>query len=367
MWYKIHLWLGLISAPIVLFVCITGCIIVFGDEIIELSAGKARYVSEMKDEKVAIEDIVESLKKQFPERRKPFYVVTYKDPQRSIRCNMFEPGKGLRMVYVDPYTGAVLKDDTTINFFYITAHLHNELMLHETGQWIIDIAVLIFLVLIITGMILWWPKSWSKKHVNGAFKIKLKTTWNRINRDLHIVLGFYASCLLLLLCVTGLMIAFKPFAAITQKSFGGDPTQVWEKALPKKDTLAVTSYPLNKAIQATYERYPDKEEVQVYTFLLEKQGYYHMIASDKTGLKSRYAPQYSMFDRYSGEVIEIPEEVVKTENIENVYWSLHMGTYWGIWGKIIVFLGGLVGSTLPVTGFYMWWSRIRKRKISLQV
>jgi len=361
-WFKIHLWLGLITTPIILFVCITGCIIVFGDEIMELTAGDAKYVQEVKSEKIPLEDIILRLKEKFPERRKPFYFVAYRDANRSMRCNMYDPGNGLRMVYVDPYTGDVLKDDSTINFFYITAHLHNSLLLHKVGSWIIDVAVIIFLILIATGMVLWWPKSLDKKHLKRSFKIKFNATWKRLNRDVHIVLGFYASSVLILLCITGLIIAFKPVAAITQKTFGGNISQSWKKTLPKIDSNAV-SYPMNKAIEATFMQYPDKEEAQVYTYLLDKYGYYNIIASDKSGLKSRQSPKYSMYNRYSGEIIEIPNEIIKTKSIENMYWSLHMGTYWGFWGKIIVFLGGLSGSILPVTGFYMWWTRNKKPKL----
>lgn len=359
---KIHFWLGLICAPVLIFVCLTGSVIVFADEIMNISAGDAKYVPEVKASKIPTEQLLKKLNGKFPKRKKPYYIVTYKDSTRSVRCNMYSKKKGLRMVYVDPYTGEVLKDDGTINFFYITAHLHNSLMLRKTGEWIIDISVLIFLILIISGIILWWPKSWQKKHRNAAFKIKLNATWKRLNRDLHIVLGFYASAVLLVLCTTGLIIAFKPFSAFTQNTFGGDPDHSWKKELPKLNSLAPQSYPLNDAIYDALKKHPEKDELQVYTYLLDKEGYYSFTASDHIGLKSAYSPEYNIINRYSGKEINLPDKAIKTERIENMFWSIHMGTYWGIIGKIIVFLGGLIGTSLPVTGIYIWWNRIRNRK-----
>src|SRR5690606_16723176 len=132
----IHLWPSLVSAVILIFVCLTGTIIVYCDEIMELSAGKARFVEEVGSQRLEPDELIERLKAHFPDRGTPGYMVAYKDPNRSVRFNMFSKQEGLRMVYVNPYTGEVLKDDGTIYFFYITAHLHNSLLLHTPGQWI---------------------------------------------------------------------------------------------------------------------------------------------------------------------------------------------------------------------------------------
>ncbi len=363
---KIHLWVGLITTPIIVFICITGCLIVFSDEIMEYSARDARFVPEVKEQKIPMEKILTTLKKSFPERRKPFYIITYKDPARSIRCNMYSPKEGLRMVYIDPYTGNILKDDSTIHFFFVTAHLHATLMLHKTGEWIIDISVILFVLLLISGLILWWPKSWSAKHKNAAFKIKWNANGKRLNHDLHTVMGFYGLAILLILSITGLTIAFKPMNELTQKVFGGDPSASYEKSFPKLDTLnRQTSYPINKVIDATFRKHPDKKEIMLYSYLLDHTGYYKLIAANKIGLKSMYSPEVAFYNRYTGDELTITDKIKKTESIENTYWSLHMGTYWGIFGKIIVFLGGLVGASLPITGFIMWRNRTRKKKIEI--
>ncbi len=359
---KIHLWLGLATAPIIIFICITGCLIVFADEIIEYSAGEAKYVPEIKANKLPMEDILAKLKETFPDGRKPFYIIAYKDSARSVRCNMYSPGEGLRMVYIDPYTGKVLKDDSTIHFFFVTAHLHATLLMHKTGEWIIDIAVLLFVILLITGMVLWWPKSWSKKHRDGAFKVKWNANGKRLNRDLHNVMGFYGIVILLMLSITGLTIAFKPLGALTQKTFGGDPTKSFEKRFPVMDTLNITSsYPINSIMDATFTKYPDKEEVMFYSYLLDRSGYYKLIAASKIGLKSMYNVDVAFYNRYTGEELTLSEKDRNTEIIENTYWSLHMGTYWGILGKIITLIGGLLGASLPITGFIMWRHRTAKK------
>ncbi|WP_373285061.1 hypothetical protein [Parapedobacter defluvii] len=34
----------------------------------------------------------------------------------------------------------------------------------------------------------------------------------------------------------------------------------------------------------------------------------------------------------------------------------------GQWGKFFTFVGGLIATSLPITGFYIWWGRRRKHK-----
>ncbi len=355
----LHLWPGLISAIIVTFVCLTGTIVVYCDEIMELSAGKARFVEEVKPQRLPAEKLIEILKKELPGKRQPSYMVVYKDPKRSVRINMFSREDGLSMVYIDPYSGKILKEDRTIYFFYITAHLHNSLLLGKTGQWIVDIAVIIFLLELITGLILWWPRRWNKPTVQNSFKIKWKAPFKRLNYDLHKVLGFYALAIILVLSCTGLIIAFHPLADATIKAFGGKTGHGDEQNMPdfKENETSVS---LNDAIHFAFEKYPDKKELQLATYKMETSGYYRMKVADRIGLKSAQNPEFMITDRYTGKEITLPEETIIHEKVENWLWSLHMGTWMGQLGKLITFLGGLIATSLPVTGFYIWWGKRRK-------
>ena len=71
-------------------------------------------------------------------------------------------------------------------------------------------ATLVFLVMLISGLILWWPKN--KKATKQRFSIKWNARWRRKNYDLHNVLGFYATWIAIILAVTGLVWGFEWFA-----------------------------------------------------------------------------------------------------------------------------------------------------------
>ncbi|MFC6100482.1 PepSY-associated TM helix domain-containing protein [Olivibacter domesticus] len=357
----IHLWPSLVSAVILIFVCITGTVIVYCDEIMEWSAGNARYVQEIKKERLSVEQLVANLRQEFPDRRNPGYMVSYKDPKRSVRFNMFSKELGLRMVYVDPYTGKVLKDDGTIYFFYITAHLHNSLLLGKTGAWVVDIATIIFLIELITGLVLWWPAKWTKSTRDASFKVKWKAKFKRLNYDLHNVIGFYALSICLILTVTGMIIAFKPFAKFTIEAFGGSASHDWEAQLPAFDASKRPS-DINRTISELFAAHPDKKEAQLETFKIDSAGTLGLRLARTIGLKSADDAHVFFVDRYSGKPVAAPKEAKMHEVVENWYWSLHMGTWMGQVGKLATFIGGLVSTSLPITGFLIWWGRRRKKK-----
>lgn len=356
----LHLWLGIFAGIILVFVALTGTVIVFCDEIIDLSGGNAKYVAQVKPVRLPAEQLISGVKKAFPKRKNPAEITFFKDPKRTVRFRTFDKKKGLSMVYVDPYTGKILKDDNTANFFYIVAHLHASFLWHGPGTWIVDVATVIFLIELISGIILWWPKKWNRHTRDVSFTIKWKARFKRVNYDLHNVLGFYSSLLAIILTVTGLVIAFEPVAKATAAAFGGDATTKWQKKLPKADSTKM-AIPVNQLFEESFRQYPDKKVCQMYTFKIDSAGYYMFTTAQKLGLKSAQSPVITILDKYSGKPIAIPSKSMKGEYIENAVWQLHMGTWMGVLGKVCTFICGLIATSLPITGFIIWWGKGKKK------
>ncbi len=356
----LHLWLGIFAGIVLVFVALTGTVIVYCDEIIEWSAGKARYVEVTGAQKMPVETVIAKLKKEIP-KAKMSEVTAYKDPTRSLRLRAFTKGAGLSFIYVNPYNGKVLKNDATANFFYIMAHLHASLMWHGVGSWIVDIATIIFLIELISGIILWWPKKWNKHTRDASFKIKWKAKAQRVNYDLHNVLGFYSSILALILTLTGLIIAFEPVASTTAKIFGGDIETKWQKSMPKAD-FTKTPMAINTVCEKEFSKFPTQKIATMWVYNLDSSGFYTVTSTTKVGLKSAENAHISLLDKYSGQDLRIPPASLKAEYIENNIWQLHMGTWMGQLGKFVTFFCGLICTSLPITGFLIWWLKGRKKK-----
>lgn len=356
----LHLWPSLVASIIVIFVCLTGTIIVFSDEIIDFANRDVLYVKEVKENRVPAETLIANFKAAFPNRRMPGYMIVYKDPKRSVKFNSYEKGKGLRFVYMDPYTGKVMKDDGTVHFFYVTAHLHNSMLLGKPGQWIIDIATIVFVIGLITGLVLWWPKKWTKKSVKDSFTVRWKARFKRVNYDLHNVLGFYTLALTFVLAITGLIIAFGPMADLTLKVFGGATGHEWEEGLPANDTTKSVAS-IEHVVQRYFKNDPSVKAVQLGTYFLDKRGYYMLSAVSWVGLKNHVGHTY-LVDKHSGEELALDASVSRHFEVENVWWMLHMGTWMGLTSKILTFIAGIIATSLSITGFIIWWGKRKKKK-----
>ncbi|MGY5355913.1 PepSY-associated TM helix domain-containing protein [Wenyingzhuangia sp. IMCC45467] len=354
----LHLWPSLVSGIIIVFVCITGTMIVYTDEIMELSAGDALYVKPQEN-KISHENIFKKLLEVNP-NYKLSEIVFYKNPNRSIRLRVFDlKTHDLMMIYMDPYTGNILKEDHTIYFFYITAHLHAQLLAGKIGGWIVIIATIVFFIGCVTGLILWWPKKWTKTTKQASFKIKWTAKFKRLNYDLHNVLGFYSLPICIILSLTGLLIFFHPLMDLTVKVSGGGASGIQDH-LPKADSTKVSKNMIALA-DYTFKQQPNTKELNIWVYKLDQLGAY-AFNTGKPGLKSVENLKTTVYDRYSGKEISFTKEQVTHEKVENYVWQLHMGQWWGQIGKIITFVVGIIATSLSITGFIIWLGRRKKKK-----
>ncbi|HEX7814187.1 PepSY domain-containing protein [Dyella sp.] len=121
-------------------------------------------------------------------------------------------GKGSQVVrvYVDPASLRVLhvvneKD----RFMRVIFYLHGELKLGSAGSMVVELAASWTIVLLLTGLYLWWPRGGG---MAGVLYPRLSRGARVMWRDLHAVTGVWISLFALFLLVSGL-----PWA----KSWGG--------------------------------------------------------------------------------------------------------------------------------------------------
>jgi uncharacterized iron-regulated membrane protein len=106
------------------------------------------------------------------------------------------------MVAVDPYTGDVLADYARRQGLYDLAdNIHGSLLLGVTGDRMIEIAASLGMVLVATGLYIWWPRG------EQSWRRALIPTFGRgrsLWKSLHGVVGIWSSIFLLFFLVSGL-------------------------------------------------------------------------------------------------------------------------------------------------------------------
>lgn len=357
---KLHLWLGLGSGLIVLFLGITGCILAFQKEI-ELVTIPAQFTQERNQPYLPPSVIKEAAEKVLP--GKHIHGIAYGQPGKSAIVSFYnEDPEYYYLVFADPYTANVLDvrnmDD---DFFAFILDGHFYLWLpHEVGQPIVASATLIFVVMMITGLVLWWPKN--KPATKQRFKIKWNARWKRVNYDLHNVLGFYITWVAIFIALTGLVWGFQWFSTSLYWATSGGKTMK-EFYLPASDT-AIVAKSNEPAIDVLWIRmsaeYPFAETIEV-----------HVPESDTASIEVAINPDegtywktdYLYFDQYSLEEISVDHSYgrfAKTsvaDKIMRMNYDVHVGAIGGLPGKIIAFIASLICASLPVTGLYIWWGR----------
>src|SRR5690606_32408194 len=85
---------------------------------------------------------------------------------------------------------------------------------------IVGVATIIFILLSISGLVLWFPKKLRWKNLKSGFKIRTDASWKRVNHDLHNTLGFYSLILIIIMCLTGLCWSFEGYRELASNVLG---------------------------------------------------------------------------------------------------------------------------------------------------
>ncbi|WJS96979.1 PepSY domain-containing protein [Flavobacterium johnsoniae] len=372
---KIHLWLGLSSGIIVVILGITGCLYAFEEELRPIIHNHY-YVDQVKDKKLPISHLIEIAKetnKKIHPKQTFSGCKTFNDDKRTIETWFYEEidkdaiwywnQYHTTYVYVDPYTGSIKKiEDYNFEFFVFVRMLHQTLCLNsEIGDPIVGTATIIFIISLITGLILWWPKNKSAAKQRFWFQWKNTTKWKRKNYDLHNIMGFYMMIFALIIALTGLVWAFRCYDQGIQWLFNGGKTFPKEERIVSDTTHYTKISATDKIYLATVKANPKAKCYFLFT-PEEKDS----LATYQTFIRyeNRFDDVSMEFDQYTGKNLKITkyEDKNNGEKFRFINYDLHVGSILGFPGKVLAFFASLVCASLPITGFLIWWGRNKKKK-----
>ncbi len=354
---KIHLWLGLASGLVVIILGITGCMLAFEHEIRAITQP---YWFTKEEAKSLLPPSVLQQKAAKSLDGKKAVSVEYAEAGKSALIYYYD-ADNYKLIFLNPYSGKVLKaKNMNRDFFRVVLDGHYYLWLPtKIGQPIVASATLISLVMLVSGIILWWPKN--KAARKQRFSIKWNATWKRTNYDLHNVLGFYMSWVAIFIVITGLVWGFQWFEkSVYWISSGGTSMPAYytppsDTLHPGKNNRNITDITWQHLIQKK-----KRDESMSVSFVQSA------VASINISINHRPGTYYNMdnyfFDQYSGRELEGKgtyagsfEKASVADKIKRMNYDIHVGAVSGLPGKILAF-----AASLPVTGFCIWWGRKKK-------
>jgi len=273
-------------------------------------------------------------------------------------------------VFIHPYEGKVLLVKNHYSgFFDFVLKGHIRLWLPKIiGEYVVSFSVLFYFIMVISGIILWWPKRKSQRKHKFKFNWKSSTRWKRKNYDLHSIIGFYSSALISTLIFTGCVMAFGVFYFLTYKAFGGDKNFRFEPPIGQQvENNSLATQNLDRLVYSLLDNTPEASSLEVHvpesdtaTILVEvfKDEAIHYNIDyrffDQTNLKEM--PNHSIYGKY--EHTDVADKVIRMN------YDIHIGSIGGIWGKILAFICSLISASLPVTGFTIWLGRKKKNRLA---
>jgi uncharacterized iron-regulated membrane protein len=381
---RIHLCLGLAAGAVILMCCLTGAILVFEKDL-QMALNKDRYYVTQTRERQTLAQLTQGIKQSHPQF-KVNSVKLYDDPTRSVEFSVSpqakkekkeaqatQPtatGKGKEAsprrqpgftLFVNPYTGAVLDVYSyRETFFYQVFALHRWLLGGEgsIGKYIVGISTLIFLFILLTGIILWWPKT--RKIMQQRLRVKWDAGWKRINHDFHLVFGFYSAIFLFIFAFTGLAWSFEWF---NKGIYTVTSSPIKPPAPPRSVYVdGSTKVSLDQALAGACTVHPSGA---FYNISLPKDSA-EAISVSVLGPNPAHksATDVVYLDQYSGAVVGQLSFDARSAGakVRSYFKPVHTGSLWGTPSKIIAFVVCLLGVTFPITGVIMWVNRTRKGK-----
>lgn len=375
---QIHLWLGLLSGLVVFIVSITGCIFVFEEELFNLTHRDAVYVLPAHTMPRSLSELRLIAQEKLGAGKRINNVEIYADPARTYifsasknnkeqGWNYFQRVSYWEELYINQYTGDVTGIvNKEFEFFNVVRRLHQHLLLrNEVGSMIVGSCCLMFLVLLITGFILWFPKG--KAGWRQRFTINWKARWRRVNYDSHNVGGFYVLPVAIVIVVTGLVWSFDWWEAGIYRMLGDNEKP--RVMVEQSETIAPSPVdPIDIALQTSLTKDP---EFQKLSFSFPEKKTQPLRVSMSVGIRSGWqASNAYYYHSVTGDPIKeiLQEDKTLGTKWRNSNYGIHTGGIYGLPTKILAFFASFICASLPVTGFYIWWGKrkkvVRKTKVN---
>lgn len=383
---KIHLWLSVPFGLIITVICLSGAALVFEDEVTELCRRDLYYVEKVSGAPLPVEYLIEKVAGTLPDSVAVTGVSISSDAERAYQVNLSKPRRA--SVYVDQYTGEVKGRHERAPFFLTMFKLHRWLLDGMKpdggifwGKMIVGVSTLMFVFVLISGIVIWWPRT--KKALKNSLKITVGKGRRRFWYDLHVAGGMYALVLLLAMALTGLTWSFswyrtgfyKVFGVEMKQRAGHGALQTAHGTLQTAHGTPQTAHGGKSGRNSAEEGRGNREHTspyacwqQVYEELKARNaGYKQITVSNGSASVSferfgnqRAADRYA-FNPQDGEITEVTlyKDTDASGKMRGWIYSVHVGSWGGIFTRILTFIAALLGGTLPLTGYYLWLRRIR--------
>ncbi|NLV52030.1 MAG: PepSY domain-containing protein [Bacteroidales bacterium] len=364
-----HLWLGLVSGLVIVIMAITGAAYAFANEIGAM--GNEPITPSVGSEPLSPREIKEKMLPVLREMEATEEVtilgVTYYPAPQASSITFTSANTTYGHVNVNPYTGTFVGTSAGQRFFQFMLAGHRSLWLpREIGGPIIAWSMVIFLIELLTGFILWFPRKWSKKILRQRLSVKWNGGFRRVIYDLHNSVGGLALIPLILIVFTGLTWSFPSFSRGYYTLLTGKDYHEWNMPTSITEGADLSMADDDAMWQKVLESHPDfSRESLRFDFPPYDNGVYTVVHNPLPG--RHYSNVYHFYDPYTltelqGGGVYGLKDINQGDLIFRMSYDIHSGAIAGLFGKFLAFLLSLIAASLPITGIMLW---LKKKKCNI--
>ncbi|HKP69503.1 MAG TPA: PepSY-associated TM helix domain-containing protein [Pyrinomonadaceae bacterium] len=359
--FWMHLTAGATAGVIIFIMCVTGALLAFERQLIELSEDDARHVLVQDGAaKLTPQQIIEKVRESRPEA-KPSAMSITNEAGAAWLISLGREGQ----VYVDPYTGAIAEGNKSVRgLMSELRNWHRYVALsgdgRPVGKGITGASNLLFLFLAISGIYIWFPRNVTWKSIKPVLWFKRGLSGKARNFNWHNTIGFWTSLFLIVFTLTATVISYQWASNLLytltgndvppqQQQQGGGQGQEKPYEFPSNITPAWTTAEVQSPTWRSISlRLPIEKEAAVFTI---DEGIYWNIFGRSTLTVEAATGATTKWEPYGGQN--------SGRQLRSWFRFTHTGETGGIVGQIIGFIACVGGAFLVWTGFSLALRRFR--------
>ncbi|WP_417693154.1 PepSY domain-containing protein [Pseudomonas sp.] len=359
--FQLHWFFGISAGLVLAFMGITGAAVSFQDEILRALNPQVLMVPKQPEGVLPPAELVQQIEAASGKTVAMLWVET--DSGHAARAIFAAPPGEKRgpMRYFNPYNAQFMGDVVGQDLFALILRLHRVLALEDVGRQITGACTLILVFFCLSGLYLRWPRQWK------SWRAWLTLDWAKkgrsFNWDLHSVAGTWCLAFYLLAALTGLTWSYDWYNKGVTHLLSDSPEEERVRNRgpapsgppPVADYRAMWSSIYSAAgpgLIAYNVRMPPVAGQPATVFYLLKDSPHdwalnRLILDPATGVISGHS-------RYS-------DKSLKAQLLTSVY-ALHIGSYFGLIGRILVTVAALTMPLFFITGWLLYLDRRRKKR-----
>jgi uncharacterized iron-regulated membrane protein len=362
--WRWHFYAGLIVLPVVLTLAITGGLYLFQDEIEGWLYKDRLYLQAPYVDRIDHDAVIDAARREFSAAEVHSYQPPISHEQSAQVVLTAQSGEKLT-TFVHPGNYQVLGAvDESSRLMNVARELHKGLMLGTVGRYVTELVACWTIILLITGLYLWWPRGNKKR---GVTIPNTSASGRNLWREFHAVPGAWVSLWVLALLFTGL-----PWSVLwgglldkaAQKAGEGFPPAIFESRPLSVSDSAEKDVSMNALVAKAGEK--GAHHAFKIDYPWDANGSYALMPLRHCESDERV---HLFFDRRDGRILDEYrwKDMGKVGRLTTLGVAFHEGRLFGRANQLLNAFAVLTVILLCITGPLMWWKRKPKGELGAPI